>query len=243
MTRIGIIFTPDNANDADFWRWTPAGTTLLFTRTPLTTFNGAEGETWTPTEEELVEATRSFVTVEPAVTTFACTSGSFAKGLAHEEGIRATMERAGATIALTTAGSVLDALAALGARTLAVATPYDDATTERLGDFLRSAGLRLTSLVNRQPKRPEGLTDMTIDELTALAIEADRPDADALFISCTALATFDLIGQLEASQRKPVITAAQATMWAALGAAGVDHPGIDQALFGRSWERSAVHAG
>lgn len=242
MTRIAIVFTPDNADDADFWRWAPAGTTLHFTRTPLDTMRDHEDVTWIPNDAELVQATRNFVIIDPAVTTFACTSGSFAQGLANERRIRQTMEEAGAKVALTTSGSLLDALAALGAHKVAVATPYDKGTTDRLGEFLTEAGFDVRSLVNHEPKTPAGLSDMTIDELTELALAADRPDADVLFISCTALETFDLIPQLERSQQKPVITSAQVTMWAALGAAGVEPRDVGQALFNHSWMRSPARA-
>jgi maleate isomerase len=231
MTRIGIITTPDRSNDRDFWRWTPAGTTLMFTRTPLDTLVNGDQVTWTPSDEELIQGTRAFVTVRPEVTMFACTSGSFGKGLANERRIRATMERAGAEKALTTSGSVLDALHALGARRVAVATPYSRATTALLGDFLTEAGFEVLSLVNRQPRTPAGLSDMTIEELSEAARAADRPDADVVFVSCAALATYDLIGRLERSLQKPVISSSQATVWAALGAAGVEPTSIDQTLF------------
>lgn len=238
-TRIGIIYTPDNANDRDFWRWTPKDATLLFTRSPLDTFL-QKGDV--PTDEDLIEEVRTFVTVRPAVVTFACTSGSFRVGLADERRIRAAMERAGAPKALTTSGSVLDALHVLGARKIAVATPYGRPTTERLGNFLTEAGFNVVSLVNSQPKPGAGLSDMTAEELLELAREANRPDADVLFLSCTALETYPLIAQLERSLKKPVITSAQVTMWAALGAAGVRQTGIDQALFRHAWAVSPARA-
>src|SRR5437868_3927493 len=122
MTRIAVIFTPDNAIDADFWRWTPAGATLHFTRTPLETFHAKEEITWVPSDHELVQGTRNFTIIEPEVTVFACTSGSFARGLAGERKIRETIESAGAKKAITTSGSVLDALTAVGAKKVAVAT-------------------------------------------------------------------------------------------------------------------------
>lgn len=50
---------------------------------------------------------------------------------------------------------------------------------------------------------------------------AYRTSADALFISCTNVATYDLIGPPETHVRKPVLTANQVTMWAALDMAGL----------------------
>ena len=53
-----------------------------------------------------------------------------------------------------------------------------------------------------------------------LALRADRAGADVVFLSCTTLETFGVDFQLEQRLTKPVLTATQVTMWAALGAAG-----------------------
>jgi maleate isomerase len=44
----------------------------------------------------------------------------------------------------------------------------------------------------------------------------DVPDADGLFISCTNVPTYDIIGPLERWLNKPVLTANQVTVWSAL---------------------------
>ncbi len=43
--------------------------------------------------------------------------------------------------------------------------------------------------------------------------QVDRPEAQALFISCTNLPTYDVIEPLEHALGKPVLTANQVTMW------------------------------
>ena len=43
--------------------------------------------------------------------------------------------------------------------------------------------------------------------------QVDRPEADAVFISCTGMRTAEVVGQMEASMGKPVVTANQATLW------------------------------
>jgi maleate isomerase len=55
-----------------------------------------------------------------------------------------------------------------------------------------------------------------------------EPDADAVFIRCTALSTVGAIEALEADLGKPVVSAIQATFWDALRLAGVadDCPGF-----------------
>jgi maleate isomerase len=60
--------------------------------------------------------------------------------------------------------------------------------------------------------------------------EADSPDAEAVFVSCTNLPTYDLIAPLERELGKPVLTANQVTMWSALRLAGATAVGPGQRL-------------
>jgi maleate isomerase len=61
----------------------------------------------------------------------------------------------------------------------------------------------------------------------------DRKDADAMFISCTNLPTYDIIEPLERALGKPVLTANQVTMWAALRVLGRKAVGPGQQLLER----------
>jgi maleate isomerase len=70
-----------------------------------------------------------------------------------------------------------------------------------------------------------------------MAHQAVRAEADALFISCTNLPTYDVIPQLEAELRIPVISANQVTMWAALRRLGTRAVGPYQALLDESARR------
>jgi maleate isomerase len=66
-----------------------------------------------------------------------------------------------------------------------------------------------------------------------LVRDTDRPDAEAVFISCTNLPTYDVIAPLEAELGKPVLTANQVTMWSALTLAGRKAVGPGQQLLAR----------
>lgn len=54
------------------------------------------------------------------------------------------------------------------------------------------------------------------------ALTLDREDADAIFISCGALRTLDVVGEIEAIVKKPVICSNQAMIWDTLRLAGID---------------------
>jgi arylmalonate decarboxylase len=54
-----------------------------------------------------------------------------------------------------------------------------------------------------------------------LARRVDRPDADAILISCTDVATLPVLKQLEQDCGKPVVTSNLATFWSCLRKGGV----------------------
>lgn len=228
--RIGVIVPFDFALDREYWRYVPEHVTLHLTRTPFV--SGPVGETVAAAvseEDVVVRATRDLLAVSPEVMAYACTSGSFLRGVEGEQALRCAMEAAGAPRAVTTSGALLDALRVLGIRRLAVAAPYVRPLTERLLAFLAEAGFEVASSATMELE--EAITEVDDEAVHRLAREADDPAAEALFIACTNLRTFDAIPVLEAALRKPVLTANQVTMWAALRAAGVEPPPLPQRLF------------
>ncbi|MDP8957989.1 MAG: hypothetical protein M3N51_02040, partial [Actinomycetota bacterium] len=178
---------------------------------------------------EVEDAVRRLAHTAAPVTVFACTIASYIGGPEGEAALRAEMRAAGAALPLTTSGAILDALGAVGARRIGLATPYDVELTQGLKDFLRAAGIMVVSVAYLGLRQDIFRVDRhTVAEL---AIAADHPDAEAVFVSCTNLRTFDVIAALEARLGKPVLTANQVSMWAALGAAGIEHQ-LGQRLFG-----------
>jgi maleate isomerase len=69
------------------------------------------------------------------------------------------------------------------------------------------------------------LTDYEVSRLPPRAIyeaglEADNPDVEAVFISCTGIRSVEIADELERSLRKPVVTSNQASFWQCLRYAG-----------------------
>ena len=216
---IGIVAPYDFVLDREYWDSTPAGLSLHITRTPyLDEVVGIDLAHRLSEDEVLAAATRELLIAQPAVTVFACTSGSFVGGLAGELRCREAMEGAGARQALTTSGALLDALRSLEVERVGVATPYDAPTTERLVSFLAEADIQAVSSVCL------GLTGDIFRvgprAVSNLIRAADHPEADAIFVSCTNLWTHDVLEELTSSLGKPVLSANQVTMWASFKAVG-----------------------
>ena len=65
-----------------------------------------------------------------------------------------------------------------------------------------------------------GVRPTTFDEIIALVRRVDRPEVQAIFISCTDLRVLELVDMLEQELSKPVLTSNQVTLWAILEALG-----------------------
>ena len=62
------------------------------------------------------------------------------------------------------------------------------------------------------------------DAIARAIAAADRPDADAVFVSCTALRAAEIVAGAEAAIGKPVVTSIQAMCWQSLRFAGFHAP-------------------
>jgi maleate isomerase len=228
---IGIVAPFDLALDRELWRWTPEPVSLYVTRTAHLDVPVSMGMAEALGDADaLAAACREVSTAAPGVTAYLCTSASFVGGLEGEARLRAAMKRGGARRALTTSGAMLEALAALGVRRVAVATPYDATLTDRLVAFLAEAGVATTGVGYLGMEAD--IWHVEAESVRELALAVPREGADALFLSCTNLPTYDVIPALETELGLPVLSANLVTMWAALRALGALPEGRRERLFG-----------
>lgn len=182
-------------------------------------------------------AQRGIGVVAPEAVAYACASGSFVGGIAGERAMRTAMSLAGAVPSVTTSGALLEALAELGARRVALVTPYTVSVTRALEEYVAEADVTVTGCAFMGLTRR--IWQVPSREVVDMARRAARTGTpEALFLSCTNLPTYDVIPQLEAELRIPVISANQVTMWAALRRLGTRAVGPYQALLdeeARAW--------
>jgi len=210
----------DFALDRELWRWVPEDVSLHLTRLPYVPMPmTVEMATAINDVAAVHRATQDVLTPEPLVVAYACTSGSFIDGVAGERALVQTRQAAGAPVAVTTSGALTDALGLLGVQRLAIAAPYINPVTDRLISYLAECGVETVSSVGLGML--SHIWRVSYAEVVATVRSVDRGDADAMFISCTNLPTYDIIEPLERTLGKPVLTANQVTMWGALRAMGV----------------------
>lgn len=232
---IGMVCPFDMALDRELWRWMPDNVSLYFTRT---------GFIDAPVDVDMCKdlnnhgdiaaAVKAVSSVDPRAFGYACASGSFVYGMAGAIELSNCMLTAGAPRAVTTSEALLRALAALGVGRIGVATPYTSALTGLLCDFVNESGRDVVSHAGLG--RDHTIWTVPYSATRDLIRAADHPDAEAIYVSCTNLWTYDILGEMEAELGKPVLSANQVTAWATLVDAGVTPsstlmPAADQALF------------
>lgn len=160
------------------------------------------------------------------VMAYACLATSFFRPDGWSEAFRRRVEELTGIPCLTAESALLEALAAVGARRLAVATPQASARNPHVERLFGRAGLTVEAI---QALGIEDLTEMnrpgpeTAYRLARAAARA-APDADAVCALATDFRTIEAIAPLERELGKPVITTNQAILWACLRRAGVAEP-------------------
>ncbi|WP_434360745.1 aspartate/glutamate racemase family protein [Parasalinivibrio latis] len=119
--------------------------------------------------------------------------------------------------------SSMEALKALGAKRVAMLTPYTSKVNFPLYQGITNEGLDVVSFgafqVEEDPEIPPIPRESIMSASKNICI-----GADALFISCTNLRVMGLIEELEQDLGIPVVTSNQAMLWHALRLAGDCRP-------------------
>lgn len=236
--RIGALVPAGNSVvEPEFQRMAPEGVTTLASRVRL---KDVTPDSLRAMQDDTERAAADVADARVGVIAFACTSGSFVGGPDYDRTLISLIEETTGVPATTTTSAVLRALRLMNVRRLAMATPYTDEVTALEADFLENNGFEV---VARKGGGMTGVADIQecAPEISAArAREVDRPEAEAVFISCTGFRTIENIERLEADLGKPVITSNQATLADCLRILGVDdvRPGFGS-LFAATFEAAA----
>ncbi|PSW46024.1 maleate cis-trans isomerase family protein [Photobacterium leiognathi] len=145
---------------------------------------------------------------------YACTSGTVAIG---SERITQLIHLSCPKVAVT--NPVTAALAAFSkfqAKRISVLTPYTEVVNQDVAAFFESQGIEVLSIAGFGFEDDTAMTFISPMDIKHAAIEACDPEADLLFISCTALRTSAVIESIEAELDKPVVSSNQVLVWHSL---------------------------
>ena len=197
-------------------------------------FHAARARMQHVTPEQLVamnaQATRAateLADARPDVVATACLVAIMAQGpgfhCTAEDDITAALRAEGASApVISSAGALLSGIAALGARRVALITPYMKPLTKAVVDYIEDAGVEVVDALSLEV--PDNLAVARLDpaDLRAHHTRLDLSRADALVLSaCVQMPSLPSIAPVEAAVGMPVLSAATATTFRILSALGL----------------------
>jgi maleate isomerase len=171
--------------------------------------------------DQLERAAELLVWTDVDVIVFACTSGSLVHGVGWDREIASRIERTSGRPATTTTTTVLAALRAVGATSVAIATPYLEEINVIERQFLEASGFLVASIGGLGCATDAEIGRLEPADAVSLVERVATLEADAVFISCTNFHCLPAIASLERQLDKPVVTSNLAGAWAALRQIGV----------------------
>ena len=219
--RIGLIaLDSDVATESDFHRLLPPDVMFHTTRVrhvnPVTVENLRKMGPQLEVAAELLLPGRRL-----DVIAYSCTSGTAAIGF---EAV-AQQIRGGNRTDVPVVTPITAAVAAfrvLGIRSISLLTPHPDPVNQSSRRFFESHGVRVLNITSFDLDDDIAVAEVPPAAITAAALETCRADADALFISSTALRAVEIIEQTETILGRPVLSAVQCLFWQSLRSAGCD---------------------
>jgi maleate cis-trans isomerase len=199
--------------------WLPAGSTCTTLRIPR-----GKGlltpESLPAYKAAAVQLGTAFADTVPDVIAYGCTAAGFILGPQGDADIARDLARVGRAPVVTTARSMVDALQEVGARRIALLTPYQDDVNVRICDFLASGDIAVSHVESFYAADVDALGRITSAEVDQRARAMMDVECDALFIACSQLPTLDILESLQRDFGKPVLSSIQVTARYAMQRAG-----------------------
>lgn len=145
------------------------------------------------------------------VLVYGCTSGTAVIG--ETQVIRLLQAGRGqlpCTTPITAAGQ---ALQTCSVQRLSILTPYTHTVNQAVAACFQARGFKIINIAGFGIENDKQMTAISADSIYQGALQTCHAQADALFISCTALRAAAVAARIETRLAKPVITSNQAIIW------------------------------
>ncbi|MEO3386760.1 ectoine utilization protein EutA [Mesorhizobium sp. CAU 1741] len=217
--RVGlVILATDHTSEVDFRRLVASDRIGVYVAR-VAYANPTTPENLRAMQPSLSEAARLILPDEPLdALCYSCTSASVVIG--DEVVQQALLAGKPGVPVVTPAAAAARGLKTLGARRISMLTPYTVETTRPMADYFLAKGFDLASVTCLGLSDDREMARIAPAELVRLAREATAQDADALFVSCTALRAASVAAEIEAAIGRPVVTSNQASAWMCLRLCG-----------------------
>jgi len=163
---------------------------------------------------------------------YSCTSASVVIGDAE---IEAAIQAAKPGVPVVTPPMAgMRGLNAFGVKRISILTPYTVETSRPMAAYFAAHGFDIQSFSCLGFEDDREMARITPASLVEMARKVMHPQADALFVSCTALRAALAVPGMEEAIGRPVVTSNQASAWSCLRLCGDDTPRPE---FGRLWTK------
>lgn len=214
LARIGHLYPSGGLCDFEVQLMAPAGVQFVTTRMPFAR-TSLESDKAVVADVEYHAAL--LATAGVSLIAMNCTAASMAVGaqIINQRIFDGTGIRS-----VTTTDALLAALGAVGARRVALMTPYPREVVEMEVAFLARHGINVGSEIATPCSTPVEQGSIPASHWTELAQSLDVRDADAVLVSCAGIQVSAVIEEIERCG-KPVITSNQALLWHCLRTLGL----------------------
>lgn len=211
--RLGLMVPANNTTmESELLAWLPGGSSCRTLRIPRG--KGLLGPDEIPAYvARALELAKSYDPDQTDIVAYGCTAAGFIGGPSRDADIQRELARITGKPVVTTANAMVEVLRHIGARRVAVVTPYLDQVNERLRAYLEQSGIAVTRLASFMAETTAELAAITPAQIAALARETMTPDSDAMFIACSQLPTLEILDGLAREFGKPVWSSIKATAW------------------------------
>ena len=123
---------------------------------------------------------------------------------------------------ITPTPAALKAFETLRVRRIGLPTPYTDVVAGALTNYFEARGVEILNATCFDLSDDREIARIRTDSVLAAVSAAWHPNAEALFISCTALRAVPVVDGIEDRLDIPVITSNRAIVWQTIREAGCD---------------------
>jgi len=153
---------------------------------------------------------------------YGCTSGTIAIG---EDKVKEKILLAKPGCYVTTpVTSAIKAFKQMNIKKIALFTPYPNAVNKTILDYFTKKNIEVSSFASLNLNLDSEFANVDPNYILEISSKLETKNADALFISCTALPVLNILDKLERTIQKPVLSSNQTLIWDTIKSIGYKSP-------------------
>ena len=174
-------------------------------------------------EDDLESVTNKILPNEKINTiAYGCTSGTIAIG---EDKVKEKILLAKPGCYVTTpVTSAIKAFQQMNIKKIALFTPYPDAVNKTILEYFTKKNIEVLSFASLNLNLDSEFANVDPNYILEISSKLETKNADALFISCTALPVLNILDKLEKKIQKPVLSSNQTLIWDTIRSIGYKSP-------------------